>query len=123
MPRRIISVALPWLAAEHRLRAEGQQGLAEPFAVVAQSGGALRLAGVNRAAAKAGLAPGQGLSDARAICPKLITRPAAPERLAAFLQALARWSERFSPLIGADQDDAGQRPLQRVFGAPLSHCL
>ncbi len=105
MRRRIVSVALPWLAAEHRLRAEGRSGLDSPFAVVERAAGRLRLAGVNWAAAGAGLAAGTGLSDARAICPGLLTRPAAPERLAAFVRALARWSERFSPLVG---QDAGQ---------------
>ena len=106
MPRRIVSVALPWLAAEHRLRDEGQSGLDRPFAVAAQSGGALRLVGVNRAAARAGLFAGQGLADARAICPGLLSRPAAPERLDAFLRALTRWAERFSPLVGTDAANA-----------------
>jgi protein ImuB len=103
MRRRIVSVVLPWLAAEHRLRAEGQSGLDSPFAVVERAAGTLRLAGVNPAAARAGLAAGTGLSDARAICPGLLTRPAAPERLAAFVRALARWAERFSPLVGQEQ--------------------
>jgi protein ImuB len=102
MRRRIVSVALPWLAAEHRLRAEGQSGLDSPFAVVERAAGTLRLAGVNRAAGRTGLAAGMGLSDARAICPGLLTRPAAPERLAGFVRALARWAERFSPLVGQD---------------------
>jgi protein ImuB len=102
MRRRIISVALPWLAAEHRLRVEGQPGLEAPFGVVERAAGTLRLAGVNRAGSAAGLGAGMGLSDARAVCPGLLTRPAAPERLAGFLGALARWAERFSPLVGQD---------------------
>lgn len=102
MRRRIVSVALPWLAAEHRLRAEGRPGLDAPFAVVERAAGTLRLAGVNRAAAGTGLVAGMGLSDARAVCPGLLTRPAAPERLAVFVRALARWAERFSPLVGQD---------------------
>ncbi len=102
MRRRIVSVALPWLPAEHRLRAEGRPGLEAPFAIIERSAGTLRLAGVNRAAAGAGLAAGMGLSDARAVCPGLLTRPAAPERLAGFVRALARWAERFSPLVGQD---------------------
>ena len=103
MRRRIVSVAFPWLPAEHRLRAEDKAGLQEPFAVVERAAGTLRLAGVNRAASRAGLAAGMGLSDARAICPGLLTRPAVPERLAGFVRALARWAERFSPLVGQDQ--------------------
>ncbi|MEM6663061.1 MAG: DNA polymerase Y family protein [Pseudomonadota bacterium] len=102
MPRRIIAVALPWLAAEHRQRAEGQSGLQTPFAVVEMAQGAVRLTGVNNSAAKAGLGAGQTLTDARAICPDLLTRPAIPERLDAFHKALIRWAERFSPLVGSD---------------------
>jgi len=97
--RRIIAVALPHLAAEARLRREGQAGFPRPFVITGQEGGALRLTSVNPAAAAAGLAPGLGLADARAICPALVTRPAEPERLAAFRHALARWAERFSPLV------------------------
>lgn len=100
--RRIIVIALPWLAAEHRLRIEGRPGIALPFAVVEQPAGALRLAGINPAASTAGLVMGQSLADARAICPALLTRPAVPEALDSFVRALCRWAERFSPLIGRD---------------------
>ncbi|MEM7059423.1 MAG: DNA polymerase Y family protein, partial [Pseudomonadota bacterium] len=106
MPRRIISVALPWLQAEHRLRGEGQSGLDQPFAVVEHAQGTARLAGVNRAATKAGLSAGQALTDARAICPGIVTRPASSERLATFQTALTRWAERFSPLTSTDQSNA-----------------
>ena len=106
MPRRIIAVALPWLAAEHRLRAEGQSGLDQPFAVVETAAGTVRLAGINQTAARAGLSAGQSLTDARAILPDVLTRPAAPERLTAFQGALARWAERFSPLVGRDERGA-----------------
>ncbi len=99
MARRIIAVALPHLAAEARLRREGQAGLPQPFAIAAQEGGALRLASVNPAAAALGLAPGLALADARAICPALVTRPEEPERLAALRRGLARWAGRFSPLV------------------------
>ena len=104
MTRRIIAVALPHLAAEAQLRREGQAGFPRPFAIVAQEGGALRLVSVNPAAAALGLAPGLGLADARAICPALVTRPEQPERLAAFSHALARWAERFSPIVSATDD-------------------
>ena len=99
MSRRIIAVALPHLAAEARLRREGQAGFPRPFAIVGREGGAQRLVSVNPAAAALDLAPGLGLADARALCPALVTRPAEPERLAAFNHALARWAERFSPIV------------------------
>jgi protein ImuB len=104
MPRRIIAAALPHLAAEAALRHEGRPGLARPFAVVERLHGALRLVSVNPAAAAAGLAAGLGLADARALCPALVTRPAAPQRLAAFRRALVRWAGRFSPIAAAEGD-------------------
>lgn len=106
MRRRILSVCLPWLVAEHQLRLAGQVGLAVPFAVAEQAAGTLRLAGVNAAAAEVGLHAGLSLTDARAICPGIATRMAEPERLELFLGALVRWAERFSPLTGLDQGSA-----------------
>lgn len=106
MRRRIIAVALPHLEAEYQLRRAGLTGTDRPFATAATTAGALRLTSVNQAAAAAGLSPGQGLADARAICPNLSTRPSAPKQLAAFRRTLARWAERFSPLIGHDARDA-----------------
>ncbi|HUF87715.1 MAG TPA: DNA polymerase Y family protein [Thermohalobaculum sp.] len=104
MSRRIIAAALPHLAAENALRHEGRSGLERPFAVVERVGGALRLASVNPAAAAAGLAPDLGLADASALCPGLLTRPAAPGRLAGFRRALVRWAGRFSPLVATEGD-------------------
>jgi len=104
MARRIIAVALPHLAAEARLRREGQAGFPRPFAIAGQDGGALRLTSVNPVAAAFGLAPGLGLADARALCPTLITRPDEPERLAAFRRGLTRWAERFSPIVSMEGD-------------------
>ncbi|MHA1569506.1 MAG: Y-family DNA polymerase, partial [Alphaproteobacteria bacterium] len=140
IPRRIIAVALPHLAAEARLRHEGQAGFPRPFAIVAPEGGALRLVSLNPAAAALGLAPGLGLADARAICPALLTRPGEPARLAAFRHALARWAERFSPIvsIGASAGDdtltldatggahlfGGEAAMLAAIAAALAvHCL
>ena len=106
MRRRILSVCLPYLVAEHALRLAGQVGQIEPFAVTEQAAGTLRLAGVNAVAATRGLHAGLGLIDARAICPTIVTRMATPERLEHFTQALVRWSERFSPMTGVDQNSA-----------------
>ena len=106
MRRRILSVCLPWLVAEHALRLAGQVGFGQPFAVTGQSAGALRLEGVNAVAARKGVHAGLGLTDARAICPGIATRMAQPERLEHFMQALVRWAERFSPMTGLDQNRA-----------------
>lgn len=106
MRRRILSVCLPYLVAEHALRLAGQVGLAEPFAVTEHASGTLRLAGVNPVAAAKGLHAGSSLTDARAICPGVVTRMAQPERLEQFERGLVRWAERFSPLTGQDQSRA-----------------
>ena len=45
------------------------------------------------------------LADARAICPQLLTAPAAPEKDADFLLAQARWSSRYSPTLNVDGEN------------------
>ncbi|MEL7470641.1 MAG: DNA polymerase Y family protein [Pseudomonadota bacterium] len=106
MRRRVISICLPYLAAEHHLRLDGQTGLSDPYAVIEHAKGTQRLAGVNAQASAKGLSAGMGLTDARAICPDLRTAMLRPQRLQAFVCALARWAERFSPLTGLDEADA-----------------
>lgn len=99
--RRILSIWFPRLAAERVLRLEPQ--LAEaPLAIVADVRGALLLTSLTPAAEAAGLRPGMGLGDARAICPRLVTRSADIPAGQAFLGALRRWAERFSPWVAAE---------------------
>lgn len=106
--RRILSLWLPRFAAEWRLRRIGAAAAEAPFATVAEGpGGGLVLASANAAAEAAGLGRGMALADARAILPDLLTRPAAPEREAAALAALARWAGRFSPLVGVERGAEG----------------
>ena len=76
-----------------------------PFALVGSEDRGLVLTALNAAAMRAGLIPGMGLADARAICPLLLTTPAEPEKDAACLLALARWSGRYSPSLNVDGDD------------------
>lgn len=104
-PKRIVSLWLPRFAAEWRLRGIGE--IADgPFAIVAEVSGATRIASLNAAGEGLGLARGMGLSDARAMAPDLITRPAAPEREAAALAAIARWAGRYSPFIATEGNEA-----------------
>jgi protein ImuB len=99
--RRILSLWFPRLEAERRVRDEPE--LAErPLAVAAEVRGALLLASLNAAAEAAGLRRGMPLGDARAICPGLVTRPEDPARAAAFLAALRRWAERFTPWVAEE---------------------
>ena len=76
-----------------------------PFALVGSEDRGLLLTALNAAALGEGLSPGLGLADARAICPQLLTAPAAPDKDAACLLALARWSGRYSPSLNVDGDD------------------
>jgi protein ImuB len=66
----------------------------------------LVLAAVNAASLRQGLYPGLGLADARAICPHLLTLPAAPKKDEEALLDLARWAScRYSPTLNADGED------------------
>jgi len=77
-----------------------------PFALVGSEERGLRLTAVNAASLNEGLGEGLGLADARAICPHLLTAPAAPKEDADALLALARWaSARYSPTLNRDGDD------------------
>ncbi len=76
-----------------------------PFALVGSDSHGLTLTAVNGPALADGLHPGMRLADARAIHPKLLTAPAAPEQDAARLEALARWSFRYSPVLNVDGAD------------------
>jgi len=105
MPRRrYLSLWFPRLGAERALRAR-RGAPPGPFAVAAEAGGALILASLSVEAEAAGLSPGQKLAAARAVCPALVTEPADPPGEAAFLDSLARWAWRFSPLVGQAPPD------------------
>ncbi|MEY4983348.1 MAG: hypothetical protein RIR62_1614, partial [Pseudomonadota bacterium] len=103
--RRILSLWFPRLAAERALRRRRLPD-ALPFAVVGERGGAQVLASLEALAEGAGLARGQPLRDAMAMCPRLLT--AAEDRAgdAAFLTALMRWAGKFSPWVAEERPDA-----------------
>ncbi len=98
--RRILSVWFPRLGAERLTRRAGGAGV---FAVVAEDGPRTVLASLSPEAEAAGLVPGQPLRAAQAICPDLHTAAQDPAAEAAFLRALARWADRFSPLVACDR--------------------
>lgn len=103
--RRILSLWFPRLAAERVLR-RLRPAEPLPLAVVAEVRGAQRLAALSAEAEAAGLARGQPLRDALAVCPALVTRPADPAADAAALAALRRWAGRFSPWVAEEPPDA-----------------
>jgi len=107
---RIVSVWLPHLAIERLKRESAASGVPlqpddRPFALVGSDARGLTLIAVNGASARDGLLPGLSLADARAICPQLLTAPAAPDKDADTLRALARWASRYSPTLNVDGDD------------------
>jgi protein ImuB len=108
---RFVSVFLPHLPIE-RLKQEragnGAAPLADdrPLVLVGNEERGLILTTINAAAARASLYPGLGLADARAICPHLLTLPAAPKKDQEALLDLAHWAScRYSPTLNADGDD------------------
>ena len=76
-----------------------------PFALVENTTGGYRLTALGRAAAKAGLEPGQLLTDARALLPELKVEPADKPADRADLLRLAGWATRFTPWVGLSGAD------------------
>ncbi|MEI4234587.1 Y-family DNA polymerase [Roseovarius sp. D22-M7] len=103
-PRRILSVWFPRLGAERLLRRRFDAGQ-RPFAVVADDGQRQVLSSLSSAAEAAGLVVGQPLREAHALCPDLATQVQHRAAEAGFLHALARWADRFSPLVGEEGAD------------------
>lgn len=103
--RRILFIHLPRFAMEtfHRSRQAARSSSTgapdEATALVESGPKGLRITAVNGAAAQNGVRIGQALTDAKAVCPALLTFPAEPEADRAALLDLARWCDRYSPLV------------------------
>ena len=102
MQRRVVCMWFPRLASDRALRARPLDG---PFAVTLQQGNANRIHCLNAAAQSQGLHRGMGVSDARAFCPDLISRPADLAGDARFLRNLRRWATRWCPWVGFEGVD------------------
>ena len=74
----------------------------ESFVVVASIKGAQRITAMTDGAARLGLKIGMGLADARAMYPSLPVVNADPEADRRFLEAIADWCDRYTPLVGLD---------------------
>ncbi len=99
--RRILSLWFPRLGAERMIRVE--PALAEAALVtVAEIGNMRQVAATTAVAEAGGLSRGQGLSEAMALYPGMVTRPADPVAEAAFLAALRRWAGKFSPWVSEE---------------------
>jgi protein ImuB len=105
MKKRIVSIWFSRLATDRIQRQRGAQWAARPLAAVVEAGNRIMLAGINRAAEQAGLAPGMTLADARAVAAHLATVPADARAQAALLARLARWGARYTPIAAPDGVD------------------
>ncbi|WP_310414329.1 DNA polymerase Y family protein [Mycoplana sp. BE70] len=76
-----------------------------PVAFAGRSDSAMRIAFLDREAERIGLRKGQGVTEARAICPALDILPADPAADRALLEALADWCDRYTPLIALEGAD------------------
>lgn len=103
--RRYLALWFPWLPSD-RLRRGTPAADASPdpapVVLVEKISGALRLAAVDPAAARAGLTPGLTLADARARTPSLRTVVHRPEADAALLLQVMEEFGRFTPMIAED---------------------
>jgi len=105
---RFVSVFLPHLPIERLTRERKAKGAAplpadRPLALIGNEERGLFITALNQAAERDGLSAGLALADARAICPHLLTLPAAPQKDQAALGELARWAScRYSPNLNTD---------------------
>lgn len=65
----------------------------------------MRLSALDEAASAAGLKKGQGVAEARAMHPGLDVVQADPAADRRFLEALADWCDRYTPLVAIDGED------------------
>ena len=109
---RVLSIWLPHLAIERWAKSSGcepdacpERSRRAPVVLTVEGTHGLIIHAVTAAAAERGARPGARLTDARALDPSLIAIPADPAGDSALLQRLARWAERWSPLVEVDGSD------------------
>lgn len=96
-----------------------------PLAITAPVKSALRLTGLNDAAARLGLKAGMALADARAMYPALAVADADPEADRQMLAAIADWCDRYTPLVGLDVPDGLKLDVTgcaHLFGGEAALC-
>lgn len=102
---------------------------APPLACAERVGSAVRISAADEAALARGVKPGQGVAEARAICPTLDVVPADEIADRRFIEALADWADRYTPLVGLDAgrglyfDIAGCAHLFGGEAALMADCL
>lgn len=112
--KRVISLWFPRLATD-RLARRSVLWRTRPAATISTASGGPLLAAVNEPAHRAGLRPGQRLTDARALLPELLVAAANGEADRALLERLAEWCDRYTPWVALDETD----PAIGIDGAGL----
>src|SRR5215210_1912371 len=124
LSRRYLSVWLRRLSTDRIERRSAARADA-PLAIVAPVKSALRLSGLNDAAARLGLKAGMALADARAMYPTLAVADADPEADRNMLESIADWCDRYTPLIGLDLPDGLKFDVTgcaHLFGGEAAFC-
>ena len=113
--RRILALWFPCLPTDRILAARHDRisrtstsaGAAErpPLVLAETMANTQRLSACCEKAAGLGLVPGLGLAAARAMHPAIEVMPADPAADARFLNRLALWATRYTPLVGLDGTD------------------
>lgn len=109
MPRRYLALWFPFLATD-RLRRKGAipafgAPADTPHVLVSIDRNALRIVDCDRGAVRLGLTRGLTLADARARIPALVALESEPLAEQAFLEGLAAFCDRFTPLVALDGRD------------------
>jgi len=101
---RVASIWFPQLAIE-RWRKTADCAPDEPVVLTVEGTHGPVIHAVTKAAAERGASAGARLTDARALDPALVAIPADPEGDKSLLQRLAKWAQRWSPLVEIDGSD------------------
>jgi protein ImuB len=103
--RRVLSIWLPALPIERWAKASGC-GPDAPVVLTVEGTHGPIIHAVTKIAADRGAKAGARLTDTRALDPALVAVPADPAGDEALLQRLAKWAQRWSPLVEVDGVDA-----------------
>lgn len=105
--RRHLVLHLPRFATDCLKRADTELGaLSVPLVLYAHQQNAMRVAALDARAEQAGLFAGQSLSDARALCPKLVAREIDFDLIATIFSNFADWHTNASPIVSVLTDRA-----------------
>lgn len=108
------ALSLPSLALDAALRQ--REPPRQPFALVAGPAQQRRLVAVDARARAAGLAPGQRLAEAQAVCGTLLTADHDPARTRAALRLIAAWAYRWSSQVLLDPPRTIELEVGRSLG-------